>query len=148
MVEMSKEGYVSTLGPRPGRCWVGQWMLQAHTAQPSRLRAVIWTLFHWPSLPGDARGPSRQIFSLVGISTHLSPNELEPDTTSFGPGREGGGEETEHTHRPMCAHQTHAHICTHVAMYAHLHKRDTCVQPTHTRHMCTCNSHSLTNTCT
>lgn len=134
---------MSTPGPRPGRCRAGQWMLQAQTTQLSRLRAMIWTLFHLPSLPGDARWPRRQIFSLDGISSPVAPKELQPETLSFGPRKEGGGEETEHTHRPMythrpmCIHQTRAHTCTYVGMYAHLHKRDTCTQPTHTRHMCT-----------
>ena len=120
MVEMSKESYVSTLGPGPGHCQTGQWMLQARTTHPSRLGAMIWTLFHLPPLPGDARWPRRQIFPLVGISAPLSPKEPEPDILSFGPGREGGGEETEHTqvhvHTPDTC--THMHICRKVCTLA------------------------------
>lgn len=146
---------MSTPGPRPGHCRAGQWMLQARTTQPSRLRVMIWTLFHLPSLSGDARWPKRQIFSLDGISSPVSPKELEPDILSFGPRKEGGREETEHTHRPMythkpiCTHQTRAHTCTYVGMYAHLHKRDTCVHNLHTQDTCAhVHSHNLTNMCT
>lgn len=56
MVEMSKEGYVSTLGPETGAAGWGSGCCRHHLHSPLWLRAVIWTLFHWPSLPGDARG--------------------------------------------------------------------------------------------
>lgn len=59
MVEMSKEGYVFTLGPGPGLAgWGSVDAAGTHTVQLLSAQGLIWPLFHWPSLPGDARGPA------------------------------------------------------------------------------------------
>lgn len=133
-------------GRGPGRCWPGAvGVVDTH-------HTALWVLaddlghFHLPS--AWECQVAQEVEFLTDLHFHpLSPGDLEPETLSFGAGKEGGGEETKHTHMPTCTHQIHVH--THACMQECVHRQpcrhvtractDTCRHahtPAHIRHMC------------